>query len=52
MKLYKQCFVLIDTLKFCGVMMVDQLFNILILGLIGDVQTGHYDLRGGGGLGP
>ncbi len=35
---------LIDTLKFCGVMMADHLFNI---GL-GDVQTGHYDLRGEG----
>ncbi len=39
-----KCFVLIDTLKFCGVMMADHLFNI---GLGGD-QTGHYDLRGEG----
>ncbi len=39
-----QCFVLIDTLKFCGVMMADHLFNIEL----GDAQTGHYDLRGEG----
>ena len=39
-----KCSVLIDTLKFCGVMMADHLFNI---GL-GNVQTGHYDLRGEG----
>ncbi len=45
MKLYKiYGAMFIDTLKFCGVMMADHLFNI---GL-GDVQTGHYDLRGEG----
>ena len=44
MKLYKLCgAMLIDTLKFCGVIMADHLSNI---GL-GDVQT-HYDLRGRG----
>ncbi len=45
MKLYKiYGAMFIDTLKFCGVMMADHLFNI---GL-GDAQTGHYDLRGEG----